>query len=86
MLIVLTPEEELAGRRKSYEELASGKLFDLSGRRYFITVEKLGDRVEVIELNPGNVQHIVQGEPCIRSTLHFDDMSCLNVKQEEVFP
>jgi hypothetical protein len=83
MLIVLTPEQELAGRRKSYEQLVPGKLFNLGGRRYFIAVEKCGDRVEVIELEAKNVQRIVRGEPCIRTTLHFDEMSCLNVKRDE---
>jgi hypothetical protein len=83
MVIVLTPEQELAERRKSYEKLVPGKLFNLGGRRYFIAVEKLGDRVEVIELEAKNVQRIVRGEPCVRTTLHFDEMSCLNVRDQK---
>jgi hypothetical protein len=79
MLIVLTPEQELASRRKSYEQLVPGKLFDLDGRRYFIVVEKLGDRIEVIELEAKNVQRIVRGETCVRTKMHFEEMSCLNV-------
>jgi len=80
MLRVLTPDEELALRRKSYEQLATGKLFDLGEERFFITVEKLGDSVRVIELNSENIGRILRGEPCFHSPLHFDEMSCLNVR------
>jgi len=79
MILVSTPEEELASRKASYERLTPGKFFDLGTRRYFIAVEKLGDRVEVIELNTENLRRIVCDEPCVRSVLHFDDMFCLNV-------
>jgi len=80
MLRVLTPEEELASRRANYERLAPGKLFDLGGNRYFLTVAKSGDSIEVIELEAKNIEHILRGEPCAHSMLHFDGLRCLNVR------
>jgi hypothetical protein len=80
MLRVLSPEEELASRRERYQQLAAGQLFDLGGKRFFITFEKLGESVKVIELNDENVERILRGAPCVQSTLHFDEMSCLNVR------
>jgi len=83
MLLVLTPEEEIAQRRKSYEQLGAGKLFDLGGKRYFVTVEKFENSVKVIELNPENIERMLRGELCLHSTLNFDDMGCLNVRSTE---
>ncbi len=61
MLCVLTTEQELAKRKASYEKLAHGNFFDLGGRRFFIAVEKLGKRVEVIELNKEQHQTYCEG-------------------------
>ncbi|MCI0441234.1 MAG: hypothetical protein L0177_19200 [Chloroflexi bacterium] len=77
---VITREEELALRKKSYEQLAPGKLFALSFKRFFVAVEKIGDSIEVIELDSENIERILRGEPCVHSTLHFDEMGCLNVR------
>ena len=82
MILVSTLEEELAARKADYEKLTSGKFLNLGTRRDFIAVEKLGDSAEVIELNTENLRCIVSGEPCIRSVLHFDDMFCLNGRDE----
>jgi hypothetical protein len=80
MVLVSTPEEELASRKADYEKLTPGNFFNLGTRRYFIAVEKLGDCIEVVELNAENLRRIVCSEPCVRSILHFDDMFCLNVR------
>jgi hypothetical protein len=32
---VVTPEEELATRKKNYDRLTNGTLFDLGGKRFF---------------------------------------------------
>ena len=79
MLRVLTEEEELAGRKKSYQRLVPGRLFDLAGERYFITVERKEETVTAIELSAENAARILRGERCVESTLRFDDMRCLNV-------
>jgi hypothetical protein len=81
MLRVLTSKEELALRRKGYGQLAPGTLFDLGGERFFLTVEKHGESVTVIELDRENSLRILHDEPCVRSVLQFDELSCLNVRQ-----
>jgi hypothetical protein len=81
MLRVLTSEEELVLRRKGYEQLAPGTLFDLGGERFFLTVEKHGEFVTVIELDRENVGRILHDEPCVRSGLRFDELNCLNVRR-----
>ena len=80
MLRVLTSEEELADRSKSYAQLARGKLFDLSGKRVFIAIEKHDDSIQVIELEAKNISRILRGELCVRSRLKFDEMKCLNIR------
>lgn len=80
MLRVLTPEQALTRKKEGYKKLVSGKLFDLGRERYFIAVEKLGDAVKMIELDAENIRRILYNEPCVHSTLYFDEMRCLNVK------
>lgn len=84
MLRALTSEEELALRRKSYDQLAPGTLFDLGGERFFLTAAKHGEAVHVIELDGENTGRILRDEPCVRSTLHFDDLRCLNVRRAKL--
>lgn len=80
MLRVLSPEEELQGRREAFAKLKPGSLFDLAQERFFIAVKKMDDQVwEVIELTEANKQKIASGQPCEHSKLHFDDMACLNL-------
>jgi hypothetical protein len=79
MLRALTKAEELASRRDSFARLRAGTLFDLGGDRFFIAVRKRGRTVEVVELDQANIDRLVRGEPCVRTRLHFDDMSCLNL-------
>ena len=86
MLRVLTKEEELASRAESFAQLRPGMLFDLSRHRSFIAVRKRGRTVEVVELDPANIDRIVQGKPCAHSRLRFDDMGCLNLHAPEPHP
>jgi hypothetical protein len=81
MLRVLSREEELQGRREAFAKLKPGSLFDLAQERFFIAVKKRDDHVwEVIELTEANKQKLVAGQPCAHSSLHFDDMACLNLR------
>jgi len=79
MNVVLTPEEFLASQKANFQELSSGKLFNLGMKRYFITIKKSGDFVEVIELNAENIRRIINEQPCVHSTLNFDEMEGLNL-------
>jgi len=80
MIKVLTEEEELAYRRESFKRLSPGCLFNLGGRKYFVAVRKLNESSwEVIELDKENLESIIKGQVCRRSTLSFDDMICLNI-------
>ncbi len=79
MLRVLTKAEELALRAEDFAQLQAGMLFDLGRRRSFIAVRKRGRTVEVVEFDPANIDRILRDEPCVRTRLRFDDMSCLNV-------
>jgi hypothetical protein len=80
MVRVLTPQEELASRKKDYQQLETGRLFDLGGKRFFIAVEKSHDAVQVIELNGENIDRILNNDQCIRTKLNFADMKCLNLR------
>ena len=81
MLRVLSKEEELQNRRDAFARLKQGSLFDLGQERYFIAVGKIGEKVwEVIELTEGNRQRIILGQPCEHTRLHFDKMTCLNLR------
>jgi len=83
MLVILTPEQALDMRQARFEKLAPGKIFSLSrfeGDRTFIAIEKLGERVEVIELDAEKIKRIVRGESCVRSILHFHEMDGLYVR------
>jgi len=81
MLRVLSKEEELEGRREAFEKLKPGSLFDLGQERFFIAVKKLDEKVwGVIELTETNKKQIVSGQPCEHSSLHFDDMVCINLR------
>jgi len=80
MLRVLSPKEELKGRRERFAQLTEGALFDLAQRRYFIAVKKINaNSWQVIELTETNKKKIIAGEPCSHSPLHFNKMSCLNL-------
>ena len=80
MLRLLSPAEELKGRRESFAKLTPGTLFDLAQRSYFIAVKKIDAKSwQVIELTETNKKKIIAGEPCSHSPLHFNEMSCLNL-------
>jgi hypothetical protein len=81
MLRVLSEEEELELRREGFTRLTPGSLFNLAQERFFIAVRKVDEKVwEVVELTPGNKERIITGQPCEHSSLHFDEMNCLNIK------
>ena len=81
MLRVLSREEELQNRREDFAKLKTGSLFDLGQERFFIAVKKIDEKVwEVIELTEINKKKITSGQPCEHSSLHFDDMVCLNLR------
>jgi hypothetical protein len=81
MLRALSPEEELKSRRQSFAKLKRGTLFDLAQERFFIAAKKIDKKAwEVIELTDANKQRIISGEACDHSRLHFDEMSCLNLR------
>ena len=84
MLRVLTKEESLASAREKFKELnRQGQLFNLAMRRYFILVERVGDNVEVIELNQANIQRILGGESCVTAMLDVEEMRGLNVHEAD---
>ena len=81
MLRVLSQKEELQARTQAFARLEQGSLFDLGQERFFIAVRKIDEKAwEVIELTEGNKRSIILGQPCEHSKLHFDEMSCLNVR------
>jgi len=81
MLRVLSEEEELELRREMFIRLTSGSLFNLGQERFFIAIKKVDEKVwEVVELSRENRQRIITGQPCEHSSLHFDEMNCLNIK------
>lgn len=81
MLRVLSKEEELESRREAFAKLKPGSLFDLGQERFFIAVKRINEKVwEVIELTETNKKKLISGQPCERSSLHFDDMDCLNLR------
>ena len=71
MLRVLTKAEELASRAESFGRLQAGMVFDL-GRRSFIAVRKRARTVEVVELDPANIDRILRGTPCVHTRLRFE--------------
>lgn len=81
-LRVLSKEEELESRKKSFAEIKRGSLFDLGGQRCFIAVEKESQRCKAIELTEENRERIITEQPCETLELHFDEMGCLNLKRE----
>ena len=73
-------QEELKGRRQSFAKLAQ-ELYLISQERFFIAAKKINKKAwEVIELTDANTQRIISGEACEHSRLHFDEMSCLNLR------
>jgi hypothetical protein len=87
MLRVLSPKEELKGRRERFAQLTEGTLFDLAQRRFFIAVKKIDAKSwQVIELSETNKKKIIAGGPCSQSPLHFNEMSCLNIHTTEDLP
>ena len=78
---VLSNEEELQRRREAFAKLKPGSLFDLAQERFFVVVKKIDEkRWEVVELTATNKNKVISGQPCEHSTLHFDDMGCLNLR------
>lgn len=81
MLRVLSREEELQNRQEAFAKLKPGLLFDLAQERFFVAVKKIDEEVwEVIELTEANKKKLISGQPCEHSSLHFDDMVCLNLR------
>jgi hypothetical protein len=81
MLRVLSKEEELEGRKRNFARIKPGSLFNLGMERFFIAVKKIDDQVwEVIELSQANKKKIISNQPCEHTTLHFDEMHCLNLR------
>ncbi len=81
MLRVLSREEELQDRREAFAKFKPGSLFDLAQERFFVAVKKTDENVwEVIEFTETNKKKIISGQPCKHSSLHFDDMVCLNLR------
>ena len=81
MLRVLSREEELQNRREACAKLKPGSFFDLAQERFFIAVKKIDKKAwKVIELTETNKKKIISGQPCEHSSLHFDDMVCLNLR------
>lgn len=84
MLRVLSKEEELEGRKRNFARIRQDSLFDLGGERFFIAVKRIDEQVwEVIELSEANREKIIRNQPCEATTLHFDEMRCLNIKTKE---
>ena len=87
MLRVLTPEEELKGRKERFEQIQMGTIFNLGeveGERYFLAVGRIDDTtLEVVELDEANRIRIVSGRKHKYSTLTFDQMHCLNVPRQD---
>ncbi len=88
-LRVMTPEEELEGRREKFDEIQTGTIFylgEVEGERYFLTVAKIDDEtlkvLKVVELNRVNRIDIINGRVPRRSVLTFDQMHCLNVPRQ----
>ena len=86
-LRVITPEEELEGRKERFEQIQMGTIFwlgELEGERYFLAVGRLNDTtLEVAELDEANRIRIVSGRRPKYSTLTFDQMHCLNVPRQD---
>lgn len=81
MLRTLSKEEELQYRRQGFAKLNLGSLFDLGQKRFFIAVRKIDKKIwEVIELTKTNKERIISGQPSEHTRLHFDEMSCLNLR------
>ena len=81
MLRVLSPAEELKGRRERFAKLRPESLFDVAQKKHFIAAHKLDKKTrEVIELTDANKRKILSGDPCKHFRLHFDEMDCLNLQ------
>jgi hypothetical protein len=79
MIRVLTEEEELHSRSTRYQQLQPGTLFDLSGKRFFLTVERQEEIVTVIALHADNITRILHDRPCRRARMRFAELRALNV-------
>ena len=83
-LRALTPEEELELRKKDFEKIREGSLFDLGGGRHFLAVKKIDDESwEVIELDEHNRHRIITEQKVRYSVLSFEQMRCLNLREQE---
>lgn len=80
MVHILTEEESKEAQRRHWNALEPGSLFDEGrGLRQFITVKKTEDSLTVIELNPENIQKILQGEKCVTTEYQYDKIIILNL-------
>jgi hypothetical protein len=92
MLRMISPEEEMAARRKVFGRLEPGMLVsmysdpDITGilvHRYFLTCERVSlTSWSLLPLNPGNIRKIVglnknQGIKFV--TKELSEMSCLQI-------
>ncbi len=80
-LRVISKEEELENRKRDFKNLEKGSLFNLSNRKYYITVKKdeKNNSVTVVELNKDNIKNILDGKAVKYKALSFENMCCLNL-------
>ncbi|EKE28797.1 MAG: hypothetical protein ACD_3C00013G0010 [uncultured bacterium (gcode 4)] len=81
MYRVLSKEEDLSSRQKSYLKIGKWSLFDLWRQRFFLTESKDWDNLVVIELTKLNIEKILAGEKPESSNLSFGELSSLNVNK-----
>jgi hypothetical protein len=76
MFEILTDEQVAEGERLRWDALSAGSIFSIKDEndRMFITVAKDGDRMAAIELNPENIQRIVDSGCCQRNSYTFDEI------------
>jgi hypothetical protein len=81
MLRILTKKEELDSRKKNFNRLKPGSLFDLCQQEWFIAIRMLNKKEwEVVEWTEDNRQRFAANKVCGLTRLHFDDMRCLNLR------
>lgn len=81
MMYVMSKEEELSSRRREFNQLKHGSLFDLGIQRFFVVVDRTRDEIDVVELTKENCLRVVGGQAAEKSKLSFVDMGCLNLRQ-----
>ncbi len=86
MIVALSKEAELKHRTESFATVKQGTLFNLGGLRYFIAARPpCSTQIVAIELTAKNKKEILSGQAwrCTTSILHFDEMRCLNIIDDE---